>query len=42
LEWANCRAFGIDNRNLKAIYDFYKQEFDAKEIESYEWLFKKS
>ena len=37
---AYCKALGIDKRNLKVIYDFYKQQFDAKEIESYEWLFK--
>jgi plasmid maintenance system antidote protein VapI len=34
-----CKSFHIDKKNLKKIYTFYKTEFNAKEIESYEWLF---
>ena len=34
-----CKVFNIDKRNLKTVYEFYKTEFDGKEIESYEWLF---
>ncbi len=35
-----CKVFNIDKKNLKTIYDFYKTEFNVKEIEDYEWLFK--
>ena len=35
-----CKAFDVDRESLKKLYNFYKDEFDSKEIESYEWLFK--
>jgi plasmid maintenance system antidote protein VapI len=35
-----CEVNDIDIKNLKRLYDFYKTEFNVKEIESYEWLFK--
>jgi len=31
-----CKIFGIDKKNLKTIYDFYKSNFNVKEIDSYE------
>lgn len=35
-----CKVFDIDKKNLKMLYDFYKSEFNVKEIADYEWLFK--
>jgi len=35
-----CKVFNIDKKNLKTVYEFYKTEFNVKEIVDYEWLFK--
>lgn len=35
-----CEIFNIDKTNLKILYDYYKDQYNAKEISEYEWLFK--
>ncbi|MFA7086204.1 MAG: helix-turn-helix domain-containing protein [Aliarcobacter sp.] len=35
-----CEIFDIDKTNLKILYDYYKDQYNAKEISEYEWLFK--
>ena len=35
-----CEIFNIDKTNLKTVYEYYKDQYNAKEISEYEWLFK--
>ena len=35
-----CEIFDIDKTNLKIVYEYYKGQYNAKEISEYEWLFK--
>ncbi len=35
-----CEIYNIDKSNLKILYEYYKNQYNTKEISQYEWLLK--